>query len=142
MEVKQIYEGEEEQYFTFASEESSKWMNTYHAMRENAGETLTQNSPLFREEFDIEKDDVVKNPQVIKEGTVHPFLMRLAMTAGVKKQLKLEKGMKNQRGPSPRVENGTRLSTVFQYSGHKRRRQLFFQGIAYGASSWLGKVIL
>lgn len=87
-----IYEGEEDRYFTFISEEASKWLDTYHKMRENAGETLTSNSPLFREEFDIEKPEVAKNPSRCNEPMLQTFMSRLAIAAGVKKIVKLGKG--------------------------------------------------
>jgi hypothetical protein len=41
-----VYEGEKEQYFTFVSEEASKWLDIYQKMRENAGEILKPNSPI------------------------------------------------------------------------------------------------
>ena len=79
-----VYEGDEEQYFTFVSEEAGKWLDTYLRMRENAGETLTPNSPIFREEFDAAKPDVVKNPSNCTVLMVQSFLSRLAISAGVK----------------------------------------------------------
>jgi hypothetical protein len=86
-----VYEGEEEHYFTFISEESSKWLDTYQKMRENAGETLKPNSPLFREEFDIEKSDVVKEPSSCKEIGLQSALSRLAISAGAKPIVKKDK---------------------------------------------------
>lgn len=86
-----VYEGEEEQYFTFMSEEASKWLDTYHKIRENAGETLTPNSPLFREEFDIEKPEVVSNPSRCTESMLQSYMSRLAISAGVKPMVKLGK---------------------------------------------------
>jgi hypothetical protein len=87
-----VYEGEEEQYFTFISEEASKWLDSYHGMREHAGETLTPNSPLFREEFDFEKPESVKNPSRCSEAMLQSFMSRLAISAGVKPLVKLGKG--------------------------------------------------
>lgn len=79
-----VYEGEEEQYFTFISEESSKWLDTYQKMRENAGEFLGPNSPLLRDEFDIDEPDVVKHPSRCCEVGVQALLSRMANSAGVK----------------------------------------------------------
>lgn len=79
-----VYEGDDEQYFTFVSEEASKWLGTHHPMRENAGEVLTPNSPVFREEFDVTKPAVVKNPSHCTVLMVQSFLSRLAIAAGVK----------------------------------------------------------
>lgn len=80
-----VYEGEEEHYFSFVSEEASKWLDTYQKMRENAGELLTPNSPLFREEFDVEKPEVVKNPSLCNELMLQSFMSRLAISSGVKR---------------------------------------------------------
>jgi hypothetical protein len=79
-----VYEGEEEHYFTFISEEGSKWLETYLRSRENAGETLGPNSPLFREEFDGLKKEAVEHPDTCKEIGLQAFLSRLAISAGVK----------------------------------------------------------
>jgi integrase len=91
-----VYEGEEEGYFTFISEESSKWLDTYAKMRANAGETLGPNSPLFREEFDLEKSDSVEHPSSCKENGLQSVLSRLAISAGkkpiVKKDKKIHQG--------------------------------------------------
>lgn len=78
------YEGDEEQYFTFMSEEASKWLDTYHKMRENAGEILTPNSPVIREEFDMNRPEVVRNPSGCNELTLKSFMSRLAISAGIK----------------------------------------------------------
>src|SRR6185503_12460376 len=89
-----VYEGEEEHYFSFISEEASKWLDAYHKMRENAGEILGLNSPMFREEFDIEKPDVVKNSRPCTETMLQSFMTRLQIAAGVKAIVK--KGKKHQ----------------------------------------------
>ncbi|HKZ62255.1 MAG TPA: hypothetical protein VJZ68_07575 [Nitrososphaera sp.] len=67
------YDGEEEQYFAFMSEESSKWLDTYHKMRQNAGEVTGSNRPLFRELFDIERPEIVKNPSLCHDVSCSPF---------------------------------------------------------------------
>jgi len=89
-----VYEGEEEQYFTFISQEAGKWLDTYFRMRENAGEDLKPNSPLIREEFDIAKPDVVEKPFSCKEIGLQSFMTRLQITAGVKAIVK--KGEQHQ----------------------------------------------
>lgn len=86
-----VYEGDEEQYFTFISEEASKWLDTYHKMRENAGEPLSPNSQLFREEFDIEKPEVVEEPCRCTLSMLQSVMSRLAIVAGVKPIIKLGK---------------------------------------------------
>jgi len=83
-----VYEGEDEQYFTFISEEASRWVDTYLNMRKRSGEALGPNSPLFREEFDIEKPDSVLHPSRCKEMTLQACLSRLAISAGVKPIIK------------------------------------------------------
>jgi len=79
-----VYEGDPEQYFTFVSEEAGRWLDTYHNLRKNAGEVLGPNSPLFREEFDMEKPAIVAEPSQCTEGMIKTFMSRAAITAGVK----------------------------------------------------------
>ncbi|MGH9991681.1 MAG: hypothetical protein ACREAZ_03445, partial [Nitrososphaera sp.] len=85
-----VYEGDDEQYFTFVSEEAGKWLDTYHNMRQNAGEVITPNSPIFREEFDVGKPEIVKNPSRCTVLMVQSFLSRLAIAAGVKPIIRSE----------------------------------------------------
>lgn len=93
-----VYEGEEERYFTFLSEESSKWLDSYHNMRQKAGEILTSNSPLFREEFDIEKAEVVANPTKCSEGMLKTFMSRAAISAGVKPMMRVGTDIESEPG--------------------------------------------
>lgn len=86
--VLKVYEGEEGQYFTFISEEATDWINTYHAIREKAGETLVLNSPLFRDEFDVDKEQVVKSPSLCSAASLQSFVSRLAIVAGAKPLVK------------------------------------------------------
>jgi hypothetical protein len=76
-----VYEGEPEEYFTFISEEGSRWLDAYQNTRENCGEVLTANSSLIREEFDIEKPKSAKSCGL---SGLQSFMSRLAITAGVK----------------------------------------------------------
>jgi hypothetical protein len=85
-----IYEGDDEQYFTFMSEEAGKWLDTYQKMRENAGEVLTPNSPVFRDEFDIDNPKVVNNPTPANELMLQSFTARLAIAAGVKPIVRID----------------------------------------------------
>lgn len=85
-----VYEGEDEQYFTFISEEARKWIDAYLKARLTAGEDLTPNSSLFREEFDVNKPEVVNNPARPPEQMLASFMSRLAMTAGVKPIIRLK----------------------------------------------------
>jgi hypothetical protein len=87
-----VYEGEPEEYFTFISEEGSKWLDDYHKTRENCGEVLTANTPLVREEFDIEKPKSAKSCGL---SGLQSFMSRLALTAGVKPIVK-KKGAVHQ----------------------------------------------
>lgn len=89
-----VYEGEEEAYFSFVSEEARKWLDTYCKMREYAGEILRPNSPLIREEFDIAKPEVVEKPYSCKEIGLQSFMTRLQIAAGVKALVK--KGEQHQ----------------------------------------------
>src|SRR2546427_3964127 len=45
---------------------------------------MTLNSPLIREEFDIDKPKIVENPSTCNELTLQSLMSRLAISAGVK----------------------------------------------------------
>lgn len=67
-------------------------------MRQKAGEILTSNSPLFREEFDIEKAEVVANPTKCSEGMLKTFMSRAAISAGVKPMMRVGTDIESEPG--------------------------------------------
>ena len=104
-----VYEGETEQYFTVISEEGSKWLDAYHKMRTHAGEILKPNSPLIREEFDIDKGKVVRNPCACKESGLQTFISRLAMCAGIKPIVRKEDAHQGKRRNEWKNVHGYRM---------------------------------
>jgi hypothetical protein len=48
-----VYAGYEEEYICFTTPEAAKAIDEYLAYRERASEALIPNSPLFREQFDV-----------------------------------------------------------------------------------------
>lgn len=72
------YEGASEQFVTFASQEFTKAIEEYFADRERAGETITDDSPLFITEYDriagIQKVTRLKTSSI--EGVIYRHLVK------------------------------------------------------------------
>jgi len=61
-----VYEGQKGRgkYYTFCTPEAAKAIDTYLQFRERCGEKLTDDSPLFRKDFDVDFHEAARN-QVI-----------------------------------------------------------------------------
>jgi integrase len=87
-----------ERYVTFCSPEASKEINAYFAYREQCGEVLNDESPLIREDFDVDDKDKVEAPRVAANHSLKCMLVRLVRLAGVKGSHQTnEKGRTSQR---------------------------------------------
>ena len=87
MGVKQIrvYEGSKEEYITFCTPEATKAIDEYLQFRQRSGETLTEDSPLFRQDFDVSDPFEAKNKvRRLKNTTaISSAFTRLLEKAGV-----------------------------------------------------------
>jgi integrase len=63
-----VYADEPEQYFTFTTPEAAEAIDQYLAHRKRAGEAMTPESPLFRDEFNCE---IVESAQAVKPLSVY-----------------------------------------------------------------------
>lgn len=79
-----IYPGTEQAYVTFFGPEASKEIDEYFAYRQRCGETLTDDSPLIREEFDCKDKFQVEHPRRISKKTLAREIATIAVTAGVR----------------------------------------------------------
>jgi len=68
----QIYEGYNEEYWTFLTPEASDHLKNYLKKREDDGEHLDKNHPLFREKYTIGS----AKPKFLKNISVKAFLRR------------------------------------------------------------------
>jgi integrase len=78
-----IYEGTKEEYYCFTTPEAAAAIDTYLDYRKRYGEKLTDNSPLFREQFDINDLLAIKYPKKMKTRGLIKLLIRQLNRSGV-----------------------------------------------------------
>ena len=72
------------QYYTFCTPECAKAIDTYISFRERCGEKITETSPLFRKDFDIEIHEHARNRvQPLAEKTLQGVLDSLRIRVGL-----------------------------------------------------------
>jgi integrase len=79
-----IYEGAKEEYETFCTPECDMHLERYLADRARAGEVLTGESPLFREQFDPDDKDAVSKPRPMAKFTIASYIRELAKRCGIR----------------------------------------------------------
>jgi hypothetical protein len=104
-----IYENEPEEYIVFATSELKKEILSYLDMRRRYGETITNASPLVREQFDRRDQFAIAHPKRIKESALSQKLSELAESAGLRTKVQLKEGQQaaSIRNDVPRT-NGFR----------------------------------
>jgi integrase len=78
-----IYEGTKEEYYCFTIPEAATAIDTYLNYRVRLGEKLTDNSPLFREQFDINDQFAIRYPKNMKAIGLTKLLIRNLHRSGV-----------------------------------------------------------
>jgi integrase len=78
-----IYEGTKEEYYCFTTPEAATAIDTYLNYRTRLGEKLTDNSPLFREQFDINDQFAIRYPKNMKAIGLTKLLIRNLHRSGV-----------------------------------------------------------
>jgi integrase len=80
-----IYEGEKEQYYTFCTPETASLIDEYLDYRRRSGEKLTDDSPLIREEFDInDLEQIKKRSRAISSNTIGNTLLVYLLKTGLR----------------------------------------------------------
>ena len=104
-----IYENEPEEYIVFSTTGLKKEISSYLDMRRRYGETITNASPLVREQFDRRDQFAIAHPQRIKESALSQKLSELAEAAGLRTKVQLKEGQQaaSIRNEVPRT-NGFR----------------------------------
>lgn len=88
------YAGWKEEYVTFCTPEARAVIDEYFAFRERCGEKITENSPLFRDDFDAEDPVRASMPKTISAAAIADAVGKVMTKAGVRKALKLTEGQK------------------------------------------------
>lgn len=89
-----VYETFGEEYLTFISPECKKAVENYLGMRSRYGETLTDNSLLIREQFDIRDQFQIKKPKQISRDAIQWMIKDIVKRSGVGKDVMLAHGFR------------------------------------------------
>ena len=89
-----VYETFGEEYLTFISPECKKAVENYLDMRSRYGETLTDNSLLIREQFDIRDQFQIKKPKQISRDAIQWMIKDIVKRSGVGKDVMLAHGFR------------------------------------------------
>ncbi len=81
-----VYRNEPDEYLTFLTKEGTAAIDDYLNYRRQYGETLTDKSPLIREQFDIRDKEAAKKPRAITKGGFEDMLSKAQLDAGVKQR--------------------------------------------------------
>lgn len=79
-----IYENTKDEYYTFCTPECRKSIDTYLEYRERCGERLTPNSPLFREQFDVNDQFMVSKPKPLQLGGIATLFDNALVKSGLR----------------------------------------------------------
>ena len=80
-----VYEGTNEQYYSFITPECASFIDAYKEYRSKNGEILDQSSYLIRDQFDVTDIDQIRNKsRGIQTGTLKHMLNLLLIKAGVR----------------------------------------------------------
>lgn len=84
-----VYEGTNEQYYTFLTPAGSKGIDQYLDFRRTAGETITVHSPLIRDAFDSVRPAFVNEPRRLTINALDMMFHRLTRSAGIRSREKV-----------------------------------------------------
>jgi integrase len=94
-----VYEGEDEEYTTFCTPECAKEIDSYLEYRQRHHEhPLKEDSPLVREEFDINDEIRAAHPRVLSVETFKKMIRSIGVRSGViEKTAIIESGRGHRR---------------------------------------------
>ena len=97
-----VYEGTKEEYYCFTTPEAALAIDTYLDYRKRCGEKLTDDSPLFREQFDInDLEQIKKYPRRLTTIALAKLLVRQLNRSGVMPTGKETEGSRRGRKRNP-----------------------------------------
>jgi integrase len=89
-----VYAGFKETHITFTTPEAAAAMADYFAFRERYGERISQDSPVIREQFDIDDIIAVKHPKKTITKTLGDLIRVNLLKAGVFERKYMMEGQK------------------------------------------------
>jgi integrase len=107
-----VYEGEDEEYITYCTQECARAIDSYLDYRQRHGERpLKTDAPLIREEFDIHDELKAMRPRILEDQTFKRLVRIVGIKSGVmEKQALTEYG----RGPRRPVKETHGFRKFFQ----------------------------
>jgi integrase len=78
-----VYEGLHEEYYSFTTPEAAKAIDTYLEYRVRQGEKISQDAPLFRQQFDVRDMDIVKNPKSMDKRVLADLIRQKIHRSGL-----------------------------------------------------------
>lgn len=106
-----LYERTKEEYYTFCTPECAKAIDSYLEYRKRYGEKVTDNSPLFREQFDRNDMDQIRyKVRFVTKNTLVRLLDNILYSSGLR-EITREISGKRMRG---RVRKGVARSHGFR----------------------------
>jgi site-specific recombinase XerD len=85
-----VYKDTDDEYYTFFNAEARLFIDDYLNYRRKVGEELTDDSPLFREDFNRHVPEKVASPKRVTGGNIFQLVSDLMIRAGVRKVIKAE----------------------------------------------------
>lgn len=82
-----VYGGEPEEYHTYTTPEARAKLDAYFGFREQYGEKLTEESPVFRRDWNLRDSQAAKNPLPITVKTITGVFNDLANRSGIRQRL-------------------------------------------------------
>jgi integrase len=79
-----VYENTKEEYYTFCSPECTRMIDQYIEYRKKAGENITKESFLIRNNFDFNNKEQVKDPQSINYSSLVVQFRKLLINCGLR----------------------------------------------------------
>jgi hypothetical protein len=93
-----VYEGSEEQYFTFCTPECTAAIEGYLTSRERAGEKLHKDAPLIREQYNSNDLLKIQHPKQLVDSTIKNKVADVVVRSGVQQKEKLTESTTNKSG--------------------------------------------
>lgn len=96
-----VYKKTHEQYHAFCTPEARHAIDDYLAYRKRATERLEDNTPLFRQRFNPEKDETIVRP--IGFSSIASIIFQLLNKTGVRPKIPRTEGQQNKRTSLPMI---------------------------------------
>jgi integrase len=120
----QVYARTRDSYYTFATPECSKSIDAYRVFREIKGETITDNAPLIREQFDIRLRFAAAKPIPVQIRGLETILFRLLRRAEAKSDSVMRSHGLRKFYVSQCIKAGMDYNAREYLVGHKHSRGL------------------